>query len=240
MSADLVRAFQIHRKRCSLAVVLMLAMVSIAACDHADRFTYKYKLTVKVIDGGREITGANVVRVTEIREVRGGARRPELCGAALFIPLSNKKILIATLNAPNGRGADTTVRRWRASPTYVLLSGYRLPTEWFSFDDSGLKQLEKKRGAISMAVEQLPEFLTFRNAEDPLTVAQLDPSNLARDLGPGVKFVEATIEPTDEPVTPSAVKTYLRWFDSRREYLGNKRFGEDVAYHHTTQLEQCD
>ena len=46
-----------------------------------------------------------------------------------------------------------------------------------------------------------PYFVRFRDIKDPKTVERVDPADLAKTFGPGVKLKSFTLQMTDEPVT---------------------------------------
>lgn len=58
----------------------------------------------------------------------------------------------------------------------------------------------------TLALERLPMLAHFRNINDPRTVENVDPRNLAATFGAGVHLRRATIEITGDPVTTGIEK----------------------------------
>lgn len=67
-------------------------------------------------------------------------------------------------------------------------------------------QAARGRGPITLPQQLYPVFLRFRDIKDRTTVERVDPDNLAKSFGPGVRLVRVTIEITDEPVTQGTTK----------------------------------
>jgi len=59
-----------------------------------------------------------------------------------------------------------------------------------------------------------PYFIRFRNINDPKTAEEVNPDDLAKSFGPGVKLRSLTIQVTDEPVT-TGIEKRLPWLKSR-------------------------
>jgi hypothetical protein len=61
-------------------------------------------------------------------------------------------------------------------------------------------------------------FVRFRNINDPRTVEQLDPDDLAKTFGPGFRLKSLTVQITDEPVT-IGIENRLSWLPTHRGSL---------------------
>jgi hypothetical protein len=59
-----------------------------------------------------------------------------------------------------------------------------------------------------------PYFVRFRNINDPKSVEQVDPDDLAKTFGTGFKLKALTIQVTDEPVT-TGIENRLPWLKSK-------------------------
>ena len=55
-----------------------------------------------------------------------------------------------------------------------------------------------------------PTIVRFRDIADPKSVEQVDPDDLAKSFGPGVKLKSLTVQMTDEPVT-TGIEKRLGW-----------------------------
>lgn len=60
-----------------------------------------------------------------------------------------------------------------------------------------------------------PYFVRFRDINDPKSVDQVDPDDLMKTFGPGVKLKSFTLQMTDDPVTEGIDKR-LEWLESIR------------------------
>lgn len=58
--------------------------------------------------------------------------------------------------------------------------------------------------------DNYPYFVHFRDINDPKSVEQVDPDDLAKTFGPGVKLKSFTLQMTDEPVT-EGIEKRLGW-----------------------------
>ncbi len=65
--------------------------------------------------------------------------------------------------------------------------------------------------------DNYPLFVRFRDIADPKSVEQVDPDDLAKSFGPGVKLKSLTVQMTDEPVT-SGIEKRLGWLDHLDRY----------------------
>ena len=73
----------------------------------------------------------------------------------------------------------------------------------FPWADSDFAAVRAAHGAAATPLrpDLYPLLVTFRDINDPKTVEQVDPADLAASFGAGVKLARATITITDDPVT---------------------------------------
>jgi hypothetical protein len=62
----------------------------------------------------------------------------------------------------------------------------------------------------SVPIRDLPKLVRFRDIRDPKTVELVDPSDLAKSFGPGVKLRRIVLTVADEPVT-RGIEKRLGW-----------------------------
>ncbi|MEO6202469.1 MAG: hypothetical protein ABIU05_13315 [Nitrospirales bacterium] len=81
-------------------------------------------------------------------------------------------------------------------------------------------RLEREfRGEVrDLPRQNYPLLVTFTDINDPKTVQQVDPGNLAATFGPGVSLKRITLEITDEPVTEGKLESVLGWLDDLKKY----------------------
>ncbi|MEH2524893.1 MULTISPECIES: hypothetical protein [unclassified Bradyrhizobium] len=183
------------------SAVLAVAL-ALAGCGRSESYRYKLTLAVNTADGVKR--GSSVAEVTFF-EVSIPARgiMHKLRGEALYLDLGpGAPPLIALI----GRQTQPSSRQWR--PTTQLSRLYDIPLSADVMDT--LAQIARKRGARTIAPNELPDLVTFANVNDPSTVTEVDPNNLQATLAPGVNWNEITLEVTDEPIT-KGIEEKLPW-----------------------------
>lgn len=75
-------------------------------------------------------------------------------------------------------------------------------------------QRQKPRGDLPF--EYLPVLVRFRDTNDPAGVEWVDPSDLAKSFGQGVRLKRAFIEITDDPLTKE-IESRLPWLAQKAE-----------------------
>ena len=60
--------------------------------------------------------------------------------------------------------------------------------------------------SAELVPEEIPMLVRFRDIDDPKSVEEVDPEDLAKSFGPGVKLARVTIEMTRDPVTKGIKK----------------------------------
>jgi len=73
--------------------------------------------------------------------------------------------------------------------------------------------------------QHYPLFVTFKDINDPASVLQVNPDDLAASFGEGTKLKTITLEITDEPVTRGKVEPVLGWIDTHIGRLDGNRYG---------------
>jgi len=92
---------------------------------------------------------------------------------------------------------------------FALLQQYRPQTEILFFPDeaplkSAYKLKDRKGEVLEVPRGMYPMLVTFGNLNQPMSVEQVDPANLAATFGPRYTLKSITLEITDEPVTKGA------------------------------------
>ena len=84
----------------------------------------------------------------------------------------------------------------------------------YPWTDSNFAAVRAAHGAAATPLrpDLYPRLFTFRDINDPTTVEQVDPANLAASFGEGVKLARATIELTDAQVT-TGIEKRLSWLN---------------------------
>jgi hypothetical protein len=66
----------------------------------------------------------------------------------------------------------------------------------------------------SVPIRDMPKLVRFRNIRDPKTVELVDPKDLAKSFGPGVKLRQIVLTVVDEPVTQGIEKRLPKPFEN--------------------------
>lgn len=201
---------------CSKVAVLAAAMVLLGAWGGRNE-TYRYKLTLAVDTPVGIKRGSSVVEATFFEaSVPGSGIMHRLRGEAVYVDLGPEArpliaLLTQTLHAPKnvwsrdgGPGA----------PLLVRLNGRPLSER--VVDD--IKQIASMRGRHELTPDDLPNLVTFANTDDPASVIEIDPDDLASTLGPGISWREITVESTDEPLT-ALIARKLPWLAQYRDRM---------------------
>ncbi|MCP4071882.1 MAG: hypothetical protein GY742_09120, partial [Hyphomicrobiales bacterium] len=95
-----------------------------------------------------------------------------------------------------------------------------------------VKKLRGKPAAI-LKTDNYPLLVTFTDINDPASVKRVDPYDLEKHFGTGVKLKAVTLEITGEPVTKGEVEKVLGWFYEvnrmvPREKIKEYKIGEPI------------
>jgi hypothetical protein len=190
-----------------LAVTLLLA-----GCSKIESYRYKLTLAVNTPQGIKRASSVVEVRFAAVSIPERGIMH-QLRGQALYLDLgSGARPLIALLTSHRPSPCATCpTNMWSldGGPSRRLMSGLYGMAPSNDFDDD-IARIARLRGTHSITPNDLPDLVTLANVNDPKTVIEVDPNNLAATLGPGVSWNEITLESTDEPITTGITKN-LPW-----------------------------
>lgn len=83
--------------------------------------------------------------------------------------------------------------------------------------------------SAEMLPPYFPRFVRFRDIRDPKTVDLVDPNDLTKSFGPGVKLKRVVLTVVDEPVTVG-IENRLRWLPQYRgKMLDGSRFNDKAT-----------
>jgi hypothetical protein len=117
---------------------------------------------------------------------------------------------------------------------FVLLEENKPQTELIFFPgEPPLKSTHKLNDVKGQAVEvpttYYPLMATFANLDDPKSIKEVVPNNLAATFGPGYKLKSFTIEIVDGPIVWGQNEKLLPWLKSMKGNIGR---GENLHYGH--------
>jgi hypothetical protein len=170
-----------------------------------------------VDDNGKQIVSSSVREV----HVQDGPKFPEghadikVKGEAVVVDLGKKGVFFALLS-----GKDD----YEDYAFYIVFSEF--PSHFDILSPDAIRYYSKLKARKELAFDNLPMLVHFRDNKDPKTVELVDPNDLEKTFGKGVKLVSATLEMTDEPVT-SGVDKYMPVFDGKYfEWFKNLPYGD--------------
>lgn len=180
-------------------VSLVAAGTSLAGCGWDDS-SWNQKLTVTVDTPQGPVSGSSVTYVewSENKIFRDGARwQLDYKGEAVVVNLGSRKYLLALLN--NGKDLELIGKMGIAS----LGLKYRQGNEF-----------KRHEGPITIRKDLYPLLVTFGDLNDPKSVKEVKPNNLAASFGAGYGLGSLTLEVTGESVTVGEVERVLPWISS--------------------------
>ncbi len=178
-------------------VIGMVALLALAGCG--ENHSWRQKIILEVETPNGVVSGGNVTEMTVgwfgwlDRELGSSAVRTGTRGEASFVEVAPGRYLFALLK--DGEA-------WRTAEVFREASDKKeiKPTT------ARLAHLLERR---TITLSRYPMLVTFANVNDPTTVVQLDPANLAATFGSGYTLKSISIEITDEKVTQGNVAKLL-------------------------------
>lgn len=163
-------------------------------------YTVRYRLTVNAIADGLPHSGSSVIEMRVKTQPQLVFDMPpwlfRISGEAVFVDLGNGRNLVAVLDPRPSRG----------SMAYMLpFKAFKIP-----FAVERARDLGGLQGERRLEQKDWPAFVTFRNVGDPSSVESVDPKDLAKTLGDGVRIESVIVAITQEPVTHNLAQS-LPW-----------------------------
>lgn len=179
---------------------VLLGVLALSACGSADELhSYNFRMTVEVETPEGVRSGSSVYAVTAasakplLQEQAG--RSWEVRGEAVAVDLPNGKTVFALLKT----GAH-----------FGDLMGLSMNTLYPTFREDGYdvvgvagKLSQRKPGGepATVAPDDYPMLVAFEDINNPASVYEVDPADLAASFGEGVTLRQITVELTGDPVT---------------------------------------
>jgi hypothetical protein len=180
------------------------AMNLIPGCDYAE-WNQKMVVTVETPEGIR--TGESVVNIwfsanRALAIMDGSSVGWKATGEAVVVDLGERGVLMALLVGEEHMGDAGVNASFAFTSMYGLAAGEQETIE---------SVLDEPKGVpVAIPRKAYPLLVTFRDIADSTTIAQVDPDNLAKSFGEGVRLRSLTLERTSEPVTEGQIARYLR------------------------------
>jgi hypothetical protein len=183
---------------------------------------WNQKLAVTVSTPRGEVSGSSVVAVSYTKNFFSGGWGGALFhltlrGDATAVDLGGGQFLFALLAYEESEEPHST------GMIPLKLLRQKLPNQsdddYWPPDAFKRVQAARGRGPITLPQKLYPRFLRFRDIKDPATAELVDPYNLAKSFGPGVRLVRVTIEITHEAVT-RGIRKVLPWLSPHVDWFG--------------------
>lgn len=182
------------------------------------RWKYRYRLTAEISRNGETYTASSVIEV--VRTQAYAAILGEARGEAVAVDIPRAGCLFLLLRGEPGDAAWTY-----AMPHHAFESQLGSVA---MVDPALLDKLEQLQGVkVELAPKLYPLMVRFRDTNDPTTVELVDPSDLARSFGLGVKLKRVTVEITDDPVT-TGIEKRLGWLGNIKGKFSSSQFPADL------------
>ena len=183
----------------------------------------RHRITVEVGTPYGLRTGSSVVE-TEVRKGKGWGDASgtsfQLKGEAAAVDLGGGRTLFALL-----RGADSTQGDAAGYQTRLLYEALRaIGPSGPAGDVSHMDVMQVRAAAqdaqvkLDLPVKLYPLMVTFGDDKDPISVARVDPANLAASFRPGYALKRITIEVTHDAIS-TGIEEKLEWLTSHRGTL---------------------
>lgn len=169
----------------------------------------RYRLTLIVNDNGKQFAGSSVIQVRPIYPSRPNLELPLYTGVkgeAVVIDLKEKGVLFGLLKSENDDDYAYN----------IIFKSYLGNFELKQYRKGRAYAIDRLGPKKDLDINNLPTLVHFQDISNPDTMEKVDPNNLEKVFGKGVKLVSATIEMVDEPVT-MGIEKYLKWMAKVKE-----------------------
>jgi hypothetical protein len=172
-------------------------------------YSHRYKLTIAIdVDGVRH-TGSSVVEVTWEKQSQILIPVPRFVssthGEAVTIDLGEGRLVFGILGTAEKDDPKTPSQ-------YIALKAFGLDS------DAGIPLIAKQKRIRKLEGNDIPMLVTFDDLNDLRSGKKLSPENLSATFGSGVKFVDASVEMTNDPVT-QGIERKLPWWNGPFPWL---------------------
>lgn len=203
-----------------LAALWILASI-LTGCGGSLSETIRYRLTINVEVDGKLVSGSGVIQVKQ-SDTRGlfgsmGGFGNEVSGKAVVVDLGPHGTLFALLRGPKAGYGDL------GGPAWMLLHAFADLLKSETDPLPRVRLLREQRPRRVLKVDEIPMLVEFRDLDDPKSVEQIDPRNLAATFGSGVVLRDAVIEVTEDPLT-TGIEVKLPWLTTMRTQLDGDKY----------------
>ena len=200
-----------------MATTLMLAGCGDNSDTLGRSFDYRYKLTAEVETPTGVKTGSSVIEIVVGMSgtimpagMRGGSAHVRQ-GEAVAVDVAPGQTLFVLLRSTSNPDWATTAAVEAVGIPHDSAPGADFDIEgYYAALKADRRVWPVKRQQADHPGPNPPYLVRFKDISDPKSVEQVDPDDLAKSFGPGVKLRSLTVQVTDEPVT-TGIEKRLRW-----------------------------
>jgi hypothetical protein len=193
---------------------LMIPMIiaALAGCNPFDRgSSWHQRLVLEVETPDGVVSGGSVVEVrvwkSRVPGQPGIGMGTDITGEASFVEVAPGRYLFALVDSTNPR--ELALRLFFPEPA---------PDTFDRAEMLGNMQGESR----VVPAELYPLLVTFTDIDDPASVRQVDPNNLANTFGEGVQLRRIMLAVTDHLDAPYKITTVLSWLLSHKGMLDGR------------------
>lgn len=192
------------------SVLILCALLTLSACDPFRVSGWNTKMTVTVEVNGVEYESSGIVetRISDNLGFGGTNYHASFIGEAVIVDLGPSGQMFALWTGFAGRPS-------KQFDTYgIYLQGLerREGEESRDFQRRAIRHYARKGKQVAVPLEDLPNFILFRDNQDPATVEVIEnPTDLDAFFRGDVQVVSITIERTSEARSEARIHNILPW-----------------------------
>ncbi|MEZ5691980.1 MAG: hypothetical protein R3D71_10015 [Rickettsiales bacterium] len=220
-------------------IIISIVILCLYGTYHAvlPSSTVRYKLTLNIDDNGKLVTGYSVVEVyrqdtTRVFGSSLGGYGAHIKGEAVAVDLGDKGVLFALLKGDSVRNPDSYSN---SEPPYIIVHAFKSYFENNGSIIDNMNKLKQDKPKTRLSNKLIPMLVRFRDINDSTTVERVNPNNLEKAFGKGVRLVSAKLEITNESVTRKIENVLPVW--------NGKKFSEwrkKIPYGNSLAIDRID
>jgi hypothetical protein len=187
-----------------------------------------YRLTITVNDNGVQRVGSGVWRVETFPSANSDATTSKFFGETIPVEMGDKPTLFVTVVGSDrfGNPATNGDLQLYGSHLFGLVAREVRGEKRSGRTPTPIEQQRELEGMIGQiatldcenpptSVTRCPFMVLFRDINDPRTVEVVEPTDLAKNYGLGVKMLPISVQLTDDHVTAGVTQRF-KWFEEYR------------------------
>lgn len=171
------------------------------------------RITVTVESDGKTYTGSSVQEFKCRDRLWIMTPGCDTKGEALLVDIQGRGYLFVTMNLSDGRFHNTYGEAilGTASPDRWGATNKTLPPKW------------------TLTSEQMPLMVKFTDLNDAQSVKIVDPNDLTKSYGDGVRLSSLIVETTSDKITWGTIKTVLPWINDEKNHFYSLHSENELA-----------